>query len=364
MKTLSPKGLFMLSAVLVGLSAGMTLGAGAALPSKQGGLGLSDNKFWGDASALEERAMAPFEESELVGLFLDGPKRASVQTRADVPLVVVRAASIKENTSISLQRRGVLVSTRLESDETWAALAFRQPNKPRRATPRRNPDTLPEGRAVKASRVVLNERIPEVAARSGTWATSFLLFNQHSNQVTTRVEAKQGSKARTQGQGAASARFTPPPVPPTDAPDHPYQARPDSPALTGQASIALASANKTEPAPGKAWMLRGSLLLPVLTRDLVSKKLGRDLGDPPPVAVLPVTILLTGDDDAEPILLPLRVPIHQPLEGAKGQSLARGHFALDLRALLGDQLVPQTYAVWALSRQQISAPIVVQVGSP
>jgi hypothetical protein len=82
------------------------------------------------------------------------------------------------------------------------------------------------------------------------------------------------------------------------------------------------------------------------------------------VAVLPVSLVLTGDKDATPIVVSLHVPAYQALEKLKGQLLARGHFSIDLLALLRNQVQPQIYAVWAVSRERISEPIVVQITVP
>lgn len=351
--------------MLVGLLSMLSVGA-FALSSKQGVLGWSDAKFWAKSTELDDKALAPFEASEFEGLILDGPKHAPLRQRPDVPLVAIRGASLRENSAIDLEARGVLVASLLEDHETLASKAFRQPNKSSRHNklsapePPEDPTSLPDGHAVKLFHFVLSDQIPEVAARSGNWATTLLLFDRRSNQVLTRVEARPGRKAQATGPGADPSR-RPPHV---DVVNQAYHAGPDSPALAGKPSIALASVNTIAQAPGKAWLLRGSFLLPALARDLASTRPGHEGGDEKTVAMLPVTIVLTGDHDATPILVPLHVPIALPLEGEQGQQHARGYFAVDLLALAGDQLVPQSYAVWAISRQHMSEPIVVRVTQP
>ena len=346
----------------LGLLALLSLGATAA-PHKQGFLGWSDAKFWANSTALDAKALEPFEASEFDGLVLDGPKRASLRQRPDVPLVAIRGASLRENSAIDLEARGVLVTSLLEGDETLALKAFRQPNKSSghnklsAPEPPEDPASLPDGRAVNLFHLVLSGEIPEVASHSGAWATTLLLFNQHSNQVVTRVEATPGRKAQGTVKGSGPSQRHPR----VDVANQSYHARPDSPALAGNQAIALASMNTVVQAPGKAWLLRGSFLLPVLAHDLTSARPGHQDGDAKTVAVLPMTIVLTGDRDATPILVPLRVSIDQPLEGNQGQQHARGYFAVDLLALAGDQLSPQTYAIWAMSRSIISDPTLVKI---
>ncbi len=319
-----------------------------ASPAKQGMLGWSDAQFGSTSTRLEEKALAPFEASELDGLLLDGPRRASLRRGRGVPVVVIRGSSLRENATVDLEERGVLVMSRLEDDETLAARVFRVPDKsrqPDKLLPSERPPApseIPEGRAVKLYRFDLIDQIPEVASASGTWQTTLLLFDRRSNAVVTRVEAKRERKRR-----ATRAR---------DLDIGACRPRPDSPALAGTPSIALASPSKVE----TTWLVRGSFLLPTLARDLAQPPSSPDKKDPT-TAVLPVTLMLTGDHDPAPILVPLRIPVHLPFEGGSADRLARGHFAVDLRPLLGDQLSPQRYAVWAVSRQLVSEPVVVEV---
>ena len=377
-----PSGTRWWTCALAGLFAGLSIGPGAvaAPPTEQGGLGLSDGKFWGDSTDVDERAADLFLQSDFVGLFLDGPKRMRFREHSDLPLIGVRAASNQESFAMSLQRRAVLVSTWLEGDQTYAALAFRQPDEPSKSRPRRPSKAVPEGHGADAFRIVLNKCIPEVASQTGQWHTTLLLFDRKSNRVATGVESDpREARAANGSEAAKHPRAYPARIsPPVDEADHPYRARPDSPALPGESTIVLGSAGKVDKAPGRAWVLRGSYRLPALARDVVRPLPGlgfpaerkareagwEDVGDPAAVAVLPVTIILTGDEDATPILVPLHVPIYQPIERIKGEQLVRGHFAVDLLALVGDKLRPQTYAVWAVSRQQVSEPIVVRVARP
>jgi hypothetical protein len=321
-----------------------------AAPGKQGVLGWSDAQFGSTSTRLEEKALEPFETSELDGLLLDGPRRASLRQGRGVPLVVIRGSSLRENATIDLEERGVLVTSRLEDDETLASRVFRTPDKsrqpdkllPTEAPP--PPSEIPEGHAVKLYRFVLTDQIPEIASRSGTWQTTLLLFDRRSNPVVTRIEAKPERK----GKVARGSRPRPLDI-------SVCRPRPDSPAFAGTPSIVLASPNKVE----TTWLVRGSFLLPTLARDLTDSS---DITK----AILPVTLILTGDHDATPILVPLRIPVERPLEGTSEEGtsearLARGHFAVDLRRILGDQLSPQSYAVWAVSRQLVSQAVVVEV---
>lgn len=82
-----------------------------------------------------------------------------------------------------------------------------------------------------------------------------------------------------------------------------------------------------------------------------------------PKAIIPVNLVLTGARDATPIVLPLRVPAHEPSEPRSSPNTVEGCFSVDLLALL-PKLRPQTYAIWAISRRQVSGPTVVRFAPP
>ncbi len=344
--------------LVVAVLALSSLGAGGPPAAKQGALGVPDEKFRGDTQALEERARQRFGATDFLGLFIDGPRRVPRTAHDDISLVGLRASTIRDNVSVSLVRRGVLVATRLEPDETLAALAHRQPDEPRNPAAPRDPATLPKGRTVKTFTLALDQRIPDVRTRPGTYATTLLLFDQRSNQVVTRVD---GAADKSAKDHATLAEV----FPPFDQGRHSYRGGPACPPSPKDSAIVLASTGPTGQGAARSWMVHGSFLLPASPRDLVGSptkaRIARDPGDP--VAVLPVQLVLTGEQNAAPVVLSMRVPVYDPLERMRGQNMARGHFSVDLLNLTPD-LEPQSYAVWALSRRQISEPLVVRLATP
>jgi len=158
-----------------------------------------------------------------------------------------------------------------------------------------------------------------------------------------------------------------------------YRPRMDSPPPPAETGIVLAVdrvarvgvAPVAIDGPGKTCMLRGSFCLPLRPRDGVRPLPGPagsqaeqqaladgwvDVGDATATAVVPITLLLTGDKDADPILVPLSAAIYGSVEGP----FAQGQFAIDLFRAVPD-LPIQTYAVWAMSRSIISDPALVDI---
>jgi len=334
--------------------------AAGRLVAEQGALGFSDAQFWKDAPANEARALRRVEQSDFQGLLLDGPKTVRLSRRRSLPLIGVRSTSIRDNLTIGLQHRAVLVLTRLGDGRSHAATAFRVPETPRPAAPPRNESSIPRGRTVKAFSVMVTDRIPDLLWAEETLQATLLLYDQRSNPVVIRMTGDPGRDARSQhdSTGCREAISIPP-----SAEDTSYRPRPDSPPLPDGRAIALATERHVVRQPGAEITVRGSFVLPVPDRDLLGPwsgsahegKAGAAAEAPAVVAVVPVTLVLTGDRDARPILRSLCVPVYGPLERTRDGMIGRGYFTADLFEQVRHQ-DPQEYALWALSRTVISGP--------
>ena len=342
---------------------------------------LNDDQFWDDSADIEATLVDRFEETDFLGLLIDGPESVRVDEHETVPLLGLRASSIRDNMALSLQRRAVVVSTHLEGHETLAATAFRQPDEPKRPSRPRDPNTLPKGRTVKAFSLSLTDRLPGFPWKPGTWKTTVLLYDQRSNSVVTRLEELPSQDPAVRDFLAAQRRpgFPAAISPPFDLEAaNPYRPRPDSPAVPAEPGIVLATDRVAVLGARRSCVLRGSFRLPLLTRDLARPLPGApgsetarqafadgwvDIGDPSALAVVPITLLLTGDKNAEPILIPLQVPVYGPLQAEDNGQMAGGHFAIDLFRVVPDGLPIQSYAVWAQSRGILSAPVLLGIVS-
>jgi hypothetical protein len=343
-------------------------------------LGIKDEQFWEDATRFEEALVERYWETDFMGLLLDGPKVVRLHEHDTLPLLGVRSSTIHENRALSLQRRAVIVTTRLEGHETLAAMAFRQPDEPRRHKRPRDPDALPKGRTVKVFSVSLNERLLGFPWKRGAWQTTILLYDRCSNSVTTRLEEYSSQDPEVLAFLAAQRRpGYPPPISrllDTNSSKNPSQPARDLPLLAAEVAIVLTSERVAIQGPGKPWMLHGSFCLPVLPRDVVrplpeppdSEEVQLalsdgwvDVGDPKAVAVMPITLLLTGNKNASPILISLHVPVYVPLESGSAGQVARGQFTINLFGSVPNPLAIQSYAVWAISRGIASDPVLVDI---
>jgi hypothetical protein len=342
----------------------------------QGEFRLKDEKFWEDSDPVEEALVERFKETDFMGLGLDGPRTVRLDQKETVPLLGVRASSIRDNIGLSLQRRAVVVTSHLEGTVTLAATAFRQPDEPRRLADPRDPATLPKGRTVKTFSVSLSDRLPELPWKPGTWQTTVLLYDQRSNAVVTRLQEAASPDPAVQEFLNAQRRPAFPAAisPPLDGSANPYLPRPDSPTPPSGPGIVLAVDRVAVHGRDRSCLLRGSCRLPISPRDMVKHLPGPvgseaerlaiadgwvDVGDPEAIAVLPVTLLLTGNQRAEPLLIQLQVPIYGPLGPTDSSDGAHGYFAVDLFKLLPDDVFIQSYAIWAVSRSVLSEPVLL-----
>lgn len=347
----------------------------------QGAFGLSDEQFWEDSTSFEEALVERFLGTDFMGLLLDGPRSVVLNEHETIPLRGLRSSTIRHDFALSLQRRAVIVASHLEGHEALAATAFRQPDEPRPIGRPRDPDTLPEGRTADAFSLSLTDRLPKLPWKPGTWQTTLLLYDQRSDSVTTRLDGTSSQdpaiKEFLDAQrrpGYPAAIF--PPLERNAA--NPYRPRSDSPASPSVPSIVLAVDRVVVAGRNRSCVLRGSFSLPVLPRDLVRPLPGPpgseaeqraradgwgEVGDPRAVAVIPTSIVLTGDQIAEPLLVSIQVPIYDPIEVTPVGQVARGHFAIDLLGCVPGGLAIQSYAVWAISRGIISEPVLVGVVS-
>ena len=339
----------------------------------QGAFKLKDAQFWKDSTRLEDELVDRFDEDEaFMGLVLDGPREVQLDKRSTLPLLAVRASTLVDNSELDLHDRAILVATRIEGHEALAALAFRQPSAPPDDEPF-DDEPPPEGRTVQAFSLSVTESLKDFPWKPSTWQTTLLLFDQRSNPVVTRLEDAHSRDPAVLEFLAAQRRPGYPTV--VSAPGSPstnlFRPRKDSPPPPAETGIVLALDGVAVSGPGKACMLRGSFCLPIRARDVVRPLPGPagsqaerqaladgwvDVGDPEAVAVVPIMLLLTGDKDPAPILVPLGAGVYGSIEG----QLARGQFAIDLFRAVPD-LPIQSYAVWALSRTIISDPVRVGI---
>lgn len=377
---------------------------------------VDDGDFWTDPRRREDELVPRLLEEGFLGLRLDAPGRLDVEEVDALPLVGLFGGTAQERQVHDLERDLVVVATRVESRQTWAALL----HEPRRA-PRGRPRSVApagSGRGMRMFAADARPRLPDLPWRPGTLALRLLLADKASNPVRTVL----GRGARPIEQDPAVQAFLaehrqpafPRPVwPLPDSPlptFDPVDGSPEPPAEVGIV-VALDRVNVVrEGGPQVTCIARGSFRLPLSPRDLVRPEplreaddddapgaaaagaddalpdwdprvereaeraerraaedegLGlvwRDVGDPAARAVIPVTLVGTGAKRPDPLVVPLQVPIYADLDPARLPPTVTGHFALDLlRVPDGYKLLRQTTHLWAFSGDVVAGPFTTAV---
>jgi hypothetical protein len=72
-------------------------------------------------------------------------------------------------------------------------------------------------------------------------------------------------------------------------------------------------------------------------------------------------MLVIGSEDSTPRHLPVRAPSFDPLPEGEKAPMVTGHFAFDLGQIAGFTTTPQTYFLYAFSRDYMVGPILTAI---
>ena len=338
----------------------------------QGAFGLPDAAFL-EGKTTEGSAQVVqkvLRDDKFMGMILDGPARVEIDKWDTVRLAGVRKASYEQNFDVRLEKRAILVAARVETGEVLAGPAFE--HKDEVEPPPRRPESFPQGENVRPFSIDLRKRLPTLPWRPGTLAITVLLYDQRSNSVITRLEHKASKDPEVAKylEAQKHPRF-PGPATPAESAHVSYARDPRSPEVPKAAGIVLAIERVTVDRPGARAILHGSFRLPATEGETVRARPEgpdganwRDVGDPRATAVMPISLVITGDDDLGPWVEPLRVVSREPLVTEGKKTYATGYFNIDLLRAPDPVRQHQSYAVWAVSGDTISEPVKVSLLNP
>ncbi len=360
-----------------------------------GPLGLEDAEFWDDPRRTEDEVHERLLEQEFLGVVIDAPTRGPLAARASLPVCGVRATTFRENLSLSIPAVAVATASCLETREVRAGMAFARKDPARGGAPLPVPDDPGEGVTIGNFETDLRARLG-LPWRPGTWVVTFLVRERLTNRVTVKLEAGRGGGFT---DPAVAALLTaqrrpryPQPVAPALVPGRAlpsYRPRPDSPPVPEAPGIALEVERLVKETGDAQVVLRGSFRLPAVEREVVKpadpadavalERLDEDAraealrdglawqdpGDAEATAVVAITLVSTGAERAAPFVLPMQVPVYEPIDPTADEVEVTGHFALDLLAQPGaERLRGQTSFIYALCGQALAGPATVALVDP
>lgn len=265
-----------------------------------------------------------------------------------------------------LNESGVVVATRIDSRETFAALI----NDPK---PQANPSgpvddsPLPSMSLLRSFTIPLRNRLNKLPWRTGSYVVDVMLGQQVSNrarfQITAGVPAERDPAVaafieQQKSTGSTPKELRPMPEPGDAVPT--YRKTANSLAPPSDVGIVLAAERVSVYRPGSRSVLRGSYRLPVPAAFYRSGS-GDGLSS---TAAVPVTLVIVGNIMPGPFVAPLSVASYERIERNASESVVTGQFEIDLFALPETSKVPQTYSIWAYSGEVRSAPVLAAVVTP
>lgn len=266
---------------------------------------------WKDAKRSLPDVRERLRASGFRGVHLVGPAPFAIGEHDSLPLMGFRIFSTTESFGTDFDRSAILVVVRPESNEVLAARAFSL-----REDHAFSPPATRPREAIVASQfaVDVRERFPNLPWTPGTYISTILFEQQHSNRVRSRIVS---TREKVSGEPPESRR--------------------------ADATIALEVPAVIGSGERATTIIRGQL------RQAVKKGKG--------APTLPVALVIIGQKHQEPIIA------RQPVALAAGKEAGKweGSFEVDLSKLETGPLLEQAYFVWALSGEAFGGPYRTEV---
>ncbi len=347
-------------------------------------IGLADHSFGEQPHRVPAETIERLRQEDFEGILLGGPQRVSLDTENSLPLAGIYRRTFEGHRAVDLESRAIITAVCLESNRLYAGPAFRQEKTLLRThVPAEN--ELPHGFIARQFFLDLKTRIPELRWRPTTYSIALILFDRRSNQVRVCLEEAITDPEVKKFLEQHRRPSYPRPVWPIPGKPYPrYRREPGSPPIHEDIGITISAPQKVLLQPGAKCIVRGSFRLPVRQREVVRPRRDPpipglpspprhmpsrfgcdgifkarrkvDVGDPEATAVLPITLLFTGDDLPGPWLLPLQVPTYKSIPSPHALLPVTGNFCIDILTRPHTVSYPQTYAIWAFHGPVISNP--------
>lgn len=320
-------------------------------------LGLEDAAFWTDPWRTRKTVQRALMAGKQEAFVIDVPDKVPLDSRDSLPLAVVRVSKVGAESSF--MRSAVITALNLYTGELSAALAFDAPPTGGGPAGAGGADDAMMG---EAHLVDLAKRL-RLPLMRGDYLVTMVVMDKVSARrrmrvVETSAFEDPAVEAFLRSQMAARLeRPRPFPEPGSDPRSilPMYEALDESPPVPREPGIVL-SIERVNLLPATECVVFGSYRLAVEQRHVTpASTLASEPGAA--TAIIPITLLLTGSVDAAPRLAKLHVPCRQPLVEVDGQSVAAGHFAIDLAKLVRLGLTPQTYFVYAFAGSVLQGPV-------
>lgn len=332
--------------------------------------GLTDEQFWTAPYATKAAVQDALSKADFVGVRIDAPERVLFEQRETLPVVGCHAVTFREARTLSFDKQAVLVAVRPEDGRLLCEKVEvpRRQDAATKPTPRKQEEEDPgEGKYYRMFLADARRRL-DVPWRAGTWLVSVHLGPHDSNRARVELDRPRTAyKDPAVDEARAQAAKETWPEKASPAPGQPlpsYTKQPTSLRPPEQVGIKLLAPRRTVVKRGAQVVLQAAFRLPVAARHLVRPKPDDpawSVGAPGAKAVVPVVLVVTGEDPVGPFVVPLQVPCFEAPAGGH----VTGQLALDLLAAPDMQhATPQRYRLRAFAGEVVAGPVELELVAP
>ena len=324
--------------------------------------GLRDEEYWTDPWRTRSAIQRPLIRRGLESFIIGAPQVVSLDRYTTFPVAILRTRKIVGASKIDFRKTAIIAAMELNTYRLSARLAFANSPQPRspngtaagsRSGAKDSFSNDPTAMAAEGSTLDLATLLRLPAGRS-EYLVTLISFDRVSNRCRMKLVEAAGYEDPAVDEFLReyrAKRLAPPmPFPECAEPLTSFRREDNSPNIPIEPGIALSVARVNVFAPTTRCVLAGSFRLPIYPQHIVR----------PPrldVAIVPITLLVTGSVDPEPKILRLFVPSYEPLISVDGRPLAVGYFSFDLCRMTNLLVTPQTWFIYGFSGEVMTAPV-------
>jgi hypothetical protein len=328
---------------------------------EQGRFGMKDRDFFGDPEGGLAGGVRALMKEGFRGIALEAPRVVSPTERAQCPVLLAHVELARKLMQSPVNQHCVVVATDLLRHRTYAARAV-LPRTPGTQNP---PLELPSPTQVSAQsvQVDLRDRLGLPWDR-GELRVQVVSRGEVSNPVAIRLGAADDSYRDPVAEAFIEAEWAkrpPPPIHPAPGVPFPsYAKTAESPAVPEEPYVSISAPRLVESRAGARVEVHGSFRVRSSSVQTVGPQHRASYGEPAPVGIVAVALILTGSDGAGPEQVSLSVPVYGAAEG--GDHV--GYFALDLAAQVSLLAHARTWFLYAACDDILVGPLPIAVVTP
>lgn len=320
---------------------------------------LSDDEFWSSPSKSLSRLAGERVLSEVTGIVADSPRVVVVKQREQWPYLILQTGDTLSLHKVPFALHAIVTAYSPQEGKLYAARAIAQ-----MAPVGVEPEPSP-GFSSEVKNVDLRARL-SIPWRPAHYLVTTFIRDQVSNRVAVDLVTSLGTYADQEVQkflAEQDARRPPSPIVPALGDARIIHARTVAESVPAEPGVTLRVDRIVESTGGAKALLRCSFRLPVRPSDIVTTA-ASELSQQGITAVVPISLLVVGSDDALPETVSLTVPSFQPLGSHGGHTFATGQFTVDLAQMGSFLQRPQTYFIYAFADRSMTPAAIMAVVAP